>query len=78
MPKLIDLEVGQRFRLPYCGKTGVVHRKGNECGTTIRYDGKKHNVVRDKMTGEVEAEFDTPNRPIQVSSETVVELLDAQ
>ena len=65
---LRTLAPGQRFRLPDCGKRGVVLKHG-AMGTAVRYGGSKHVVIGD-------TEFDRPHAPIIISSAAAVTLED--
>lgn len=71
--RLDSLEVGERFVIPGLdNKAGVVHHQ-SAGGTTVRFEGSRKNQIKDKLTGDVTAEWDTPNKPIQISGGTEVE-----
>jgi hypothetical protein len=53
------LAVGKRIRLVEGGPVHVVVRV-NLCAAYVKNTEREHRVVRDKRTGEVQAEFDAP------------------
>lgn len=77
MKPLTEVEPGTRFRLPYCGKTGVLLRVGPG-GAMVKYEGTDRDVnflVRsgDEVTGEVT--FTAPGKSVQISAGTMVEVV---
>ena len=68
--RLDSLTPGARFRLPFCGKTGVVVSVGVG-GTRVKYDAASRKVHIDQADGFVE--FEAPGRPVLISSGTEVE-----
>jgi hypothetical protein len=78
--KLETLTLGSRFRLPDCGKTGVLLSSG-PCGARVIYDGARRQVeITVRQGDEVvdEVSFEAPGKPVIISNETVVEVLDGE
>ena len=72
-----ELEPGTRFRLPDCGKTGVLLRTG-ACGSMVKYHGTDRDVAFTPKAGDVEMEpvaFTAPGRSVQISAGTIVEVI---
>lgn len=76
MPKLNELTPGTRFRLPHCGKTGVLKRVG-ESGASVLYDGARKQVefTAEEIDGEKRVAFESPGQAVVISGEAVVEVL---
>ena len=74
--RLDELRLGQRFRLPYCGKTGTLLGHG-VMGARVSYAGSAKDVAfevrdADEVVGEVA--FTRPGRVEIISNGTEVEL----
>jgi hypothetical protein len=70
---LSTLEPGARFRLPECGKTGVLLSVGS-AGARVKYDAATRQVEFQANGGD-EVAFEAPGKPVLISAECVVELL---
>jgi hypothetical protein len=75
--ELGTLKEGSRFRLPLCGKTGVLLRV-TPGGASVKYEGTDRDVEfdvkrGDEVTGKVA--FTAPGRALTISSGAMVEVL---
>lgn len=67
------LRTGERVRI---AEGGPVYRVElvNDCRARLVCEGKRHQVVRDRVTGDTVAEFDVPaTGPLDVSPRSIVE-----
>jgi hypothetical protein len=73
---LEDLEVGRRFRLPDCGKTGTLVGIG-PAGARVKYDGEDRTVEipEDEDTGRKGVRFTSSSRAVVISARCLVEPL---
>jgi hypothetical protein len=73
MPKLLDLPLGTRFRLPECGKTGILTALGSS-GARVAYDGAAREVEIEVEEGSAKetVRFTAHGKAVLISDETEV------
>lgn len=74
LQKLIDLNRGDRFVLPYSGLTGTLVAKPTPGAAQVRFDGTVTREFTDGYTGST-VTIKTANRIELISSGTEVEVL---
>lgn len=69
------LRVGDVYRIPGGSDLEYEVLRVSEMSALVKPLSAKHNVVRDKVTQQVVAEFDSPGALINVSPYSIVEIV---